>query len=1168
MADPTCIREPLVRREVLLIVALVLVMAVPCVLMLAAHPAEAGPAKDETFYLHNVTTPRQVGSVATLRIMDTRMGVDELNITVKTSNSVQDDWYLYPQVANDTIIEGPVTVDMWGLRKADQGNSPSVTMDFTLTDVDANGIAVAIIATGNLATDMITDWTEYAVSSGAFAPHTLASGHSLYLYFSIHGNSANSYQLAWGDSVYRSRMDLRSQDYVLVAAVEVLDHDGVAQTAFPSDVPDKDVTFHATVVDPFGGYDVREVWCTLTGPDGEVFIDHAPMTKVGGFFNTYSNEYALAWNYTGFPTGQYNVTVDAVDDTGWYYRYPDHPEDATYGGHLGSAMTTFWIGGLPNRVIVTVLDAAGAPLEGADVVIARYSGVTDAEGNVTLMVVNGTYELGVLWQDVPVYSEQVGFSGDTNLTVSVRVYNPSFTVLDDAGAPVGDAVVFIMHPNGTQLPTFWRTDAAGGFGLLRMAGGPYQLSVLWRGVTVFEGVVSVIGSGPFVIDSMVYTLAFTVTDDLGVPLDLAQVVVANTTTGVVTDSRMTDANGQAASRLPVGSYDIDVYWRDTLVYNDTRGYLLDASATILLRARVYTVEFVVIDTRGIPLENAMAIVKVMGTRQVVDLGQTDVMGHVSTMMPSGTFDFEVYWRDILVNASSGLAVSGNEQVTIVGSVFWVEVHVLDSRDVPVAAALVTFVHSTGQGFGTQITDRAGQITFRLPIGLYAVDVVWQESSVYDDALVISVGGPFVLHVFVYYIDLRVADTIGAPLDGATVEIWNASTDRSMAATVTNATGVAHFRLPTGTYRMLIVWSESPVFQGTLALRADVDRTIAALVYLVPFRTVDSKDIALEGATLQVVNSSTARPMGTQTTNATGVCVLRLPIGSYFVSVTWQNTNVFLSKVAITRNAEVVVHAAVYYLTFHIVDGDSFNLGNARLVVTNSTTTAVLGTLTTPDDGAVELRLPQGEIAFDVWWMTVKVNTSAGVSVHANDMILVKARVFHLTVKVIGADGVAVRGAKVLIERGIEVWSAGTTDMTGMATFRLPGGSYSINMTFKATYYLTRIHVSRGVPIGLTSSMTVEIKFKDTEYPIPWYRTTLFSVVFAYVLSVVVLCVVFYMILRRYAERTRDAKEAEAPAPAKEGDGKGDGKGEDGNEDDIDALIRDSSGKDNGMRPGE
>ena len=1162
MANPTGTRKPLVSREVLLILALVLAIAVPTMLVLAASPAEAGPAKDETLYLHNVTESRQVGSIATLRTMDTFMGVDGLNVTVRTTNSVQDDWYLYPPLANDTTVEGVVSVHVWGLRTGTGGSPPGVTMRFTLNDIDANGNTVATIATSNLATDMLNDWKEYLVSSTSISPYTIGSGHSLHLTFSINGNSANDYQIAWGDSVYRSRMDLRSQDYVLVAAVEVLDHDGVAQTAFPSDVPDKDVSFHATVVDPFGGYDVREVWCTLMGPDDDVIIDHAPMTKVSGFFNTYSNEYALDWNYTGFASGQYNVTVDAVDNTGWYYRYPAHPEDATFGGHLESATTSFWIGGLPNRVNVTVLDSAGAPIEGARVAIARYGGLTDADGNITLMVVNGTYELAVMWQDVNVYSEQVGIAGDTNFTVSVRVHSPVFTVLDDAGAPVGDAVVFIMHPNGTQLPTFWRTDATGGFGLLRMAGGAYVLDVLWRGVTVFEGAIDVNGSGPFVIHSMVYTLTFTVTDDLGAQLDLAQVVVANTTTGVVTDSRMTDPLGHAASRLPVGSYDIDAYWRNTLVYNGTRGYLLDASANLVLRARVYTVGLVVIDSRGIPLENAMAIVKVMGTRQVIDLGQTDAMGRVSTRMPSGAFDFELYWRDILVNATSGLTVTGNEQVTIVGSVFWVEVHVIDSRDVPVAAALVTFVHSTGQGFGTQITDRAGQTTFRLPIGLYAVDVAWQESPVYDAALVISAGGPLVLHAAVFYIDLRVVDTTSAPLEGATVEIWNYTTDRSMAASNTNATGAVHFRLPTGTYRMLIVWSESPVHQDTFALRADVDRIIVALVYLVPLRTIDSKDIALEGATLQVANSSTARPMGTQTTNATGVCVLRLPIGSYFVSVTWQNSNVFFGKFAIASNTEIVVHAAVYYFTFHIVDGDSIDLGNARLVVTNSSTTAVLGTLTTPDNGTVELRLPQGEIAFDVWWMTVKVNSSAGVGVHANGLLLVKARVFHLTVKVIGSDGVAVRGAKVLIERGIEVWSAGTTDRTGMVRFRLPGGSYSINMTFKATYYLTQIHVSRVVPIGLTSSMTVEIKFKDTEYPIPWYKTTLFSVVLAYVLSFAVLCVVFYMILRRYAERTSQAKEAEVPAPAKEGEGKV----KEAGDDDIDQLIRDSTEKDEGKGP--
>jgi len=389
------------------------------------------------------------------------------------------------------------------------------------------------------------------------------------------------------------------------------------------------------------------------------------------------------------------------------------------------------------------------------------------------------------------------------------------------------------------------------------------------------------------------------------------------------------------------------------------------------------------------------------------------------------------------------------------------------------------------------------------------------------------------------------------------------------------------------YRMLVTWSQSPVYETVLALRSDIDNEVVALVYHAPFRAIDSRGVALEGATLQVTNSSTARPMGTRTTDTTGTCLLRLPIGSYFVNVTWQDTNVFLSRVTVDGNDAIVLHVAVYYFTFHIVDGDSLDLGNARLVVVNSTTSAVLGTLTTPDNGTVDLRLPQGEIAFDVWWMTVKVNSSAGVGVHANGLLLVKARVYHLTVRVIGSDGAAVRGAKVLVERGVEVWSAATTDKAGEAKFRLPGGSYSVNMTFKATYYMTRILVSRIVPVGLTQSMTVEIKLKDSEYPIPWYRTTLFSVIFAYVLSFVVLILVFWLILRRYGERARPADEGKAPAEEGEGkaedeagdkgSGKGEDKGEDNrsgkggdkgadessDDDDIDELIRDTEGKDKG-----
>ena len=1217
-----------------LVVTLAALIAVPLALVPEGADAQ-GPDLTITFYLHNVTQSRQVGSIATLRIMDTTMGTDELNMTVRSKNSVTDDFYLYPTLANDTTISGIATIHMWGLREADTGDSKGVTMTFTLQDYDATGTLVATIASGTLNEgNMFNDWREYAVPTDAFPVYTVRAGHTLRAVFELNGNSANYYHIAWGDDVYRSRVDVTSRDYMEVGALEALDYAGVAQSSFESDADDKGVTFHATVVDPFGGYDVRAVWCTLTDPDGTVVMDHVPMVKTAGFFNTYRNEYSLPWNYDGFQSGPYNLTVDAVDNTGWYYRYPAHPEDETFGGHLSSMSITFWIGELPVPVTVSVVDGAGVPLEGALVSLYRWDLPTDATGNVTMFVPNGTHLLTVWWQDVAVNTTSLLVNGPATVNVTADVWSPTFTVVDDQLAPVADAVVFVVHPNGTQLPGFWRTDAQGAFSLARMAGGDYQLRVLWRGVDVFNGAVSVHAAGPFVVGAQVYTLRFEVVDNLGSPLELAQVVVANSSTGLVADSRLTDLDGNATSRLPVGAYDIVVYWRNELVFDGLVGYLLDSSDTLVLNARVYTISINVVDSLGTTLDGAFIIMTAVTSQYVLDSGYTDLNGDFGARTPGGGFDLAVYWRDILVNLTLGHTVTGDVELQVVAAVFWVDVSVLDDHGAPVAGALVTFTHSSGQGFGTEIANAAGAAEARLPVGLYAVDVVWEQSPVYGDAHVIDASGPLVLSVAVYYLDMRmldskdvplgnatvelwnsttgrymardftpgsgmvtfrlpagaysvlvtwemgevfrgiqqlgdsllvttrcavyyydlhIVDTIDMPLSEALVELWNASSGRWMGTHLTNVQGYVGYRLPVGTYGMLITWSDSPVHRSTTVLDRNIDTKIVALVYHVRFHAVDGHGVDLVGAMLEVSNATTDRPMGTHLTNNTGSTTLRLPIGRYLTSVTWMDTGVFREVLYITSNDEVLLHVAVYYVTFHLVDGDGLDLPDAILVVTNATSGTVLATGTTPTTGVLVFRLPHGSLSFTAKWMSVEVNSTSGMAFEANMEVRTVCKVWYLTVHMRGSDGAALRGAKVIVERDMVAVTAASTDPGGLVVFRLPYGQYTVNMTYKTTYYLTPIDVRRTEQVDLSKSQVLEIKLTKDEYPIPFYRTNLFAIIMAFVITFVVLVVVFYYVLKRreqrYGHKPPEAEEGKAPEADEEGapgqEGAQDAKDEDG-----------------------
>ncbi|MCK5414587.1 MAG: hypothetical protein KAJ35_04315, partial [Thermoplasmata archaeon] len=394
------------RRPNLRILTIWTVLVLMLVSSLAVMPdeaeAQAPGNKDITFYLHNVTTGAQIGPITTLRIMNTTQG-NTLNESVRSSKSVQNDFYLYPVLADNTAVDNNVTVHLWARRIATSGDNRGANFIMNLYDVDSTGADVATIASATINYNMLTAWREYTISATNVAQYEVASGHSLRLYVEIDGSSSNDYQMAWGDTTRRSRVDIEMNDYVRVNDVDTLDHQRIPRIVYSQLTANKTMYFLANITDPYGGYDVALVNATLVAPNGTTILDDVVMTKTKGFFNSYYNEYEYTWNYSGYPTGQYNLTVDAVDWTGYYYRFPTNPGDTTYGGHLETMTVSFWIGGMPHKVTINVTDDLGAVLPGAAVSMGPTGGTTDAGGQVILMIANGTFDLEVRWQNVPVY---------------------------------------------------------------------------------------------------------------------------------------------------------------------------------------------------------------------------------------------------------------------------------------------------------------------------------------------------------------------------------------------------------------------------------------------------------------------------------------------------------------------------------------------------------------------------------------------------------------------------------------------------------------------------------------------------------------------------------------------------------------------------------------------
>ncbi len=1047
-------------------VALLVAMA------MASTDTEAQETKDISLYLHNTTVSKDIGDVVTFRVINTTRGTTGLAKTEPTILATHQDWYLYPALADEVTINGRISMYIWALRTVRMGDSTQATMIYELYDIDATGAKVARIARGITNVDMPNYWKQYSISNISVTNYTVPKGHFLLMEYELQGSSSNNYQVAWGDYNYRSKIVIECQDYLLVDKVEVIDQAGLPTYVLDMDVVDKDVSFTADVTDPFGGYDVRGANATLVGPGGRVYIDDVGMTKTAGYFTSYVTSFGLAWNYSGYPAGMYNLTVSSFDNTGYYYRFPAHPDNETYGGHLESLTIAFWLGGPPHNVTVTVLDNLTRPLEGAQVTIHDRSDFTDSEGNASIWTANATYGLWVHWQGVEVYAGTVNVSGDTALTVTVAVYDPAIHVVDDVGDPVDNAVVLVEHPNGTALAEFGRTDGNGDFVLDRMAGGEYHLTLFWLGAVVFDEDVTIDGNGPFDLTAYVFILDVRVEDDLGAGLGLAQVVIVENTSQIVLDSALTDLDGNMTSRLPLGFYDFIVYWRNSLVHDGTVGYHLNASGSIVLLADIFTIDITVTDTAGLPLEGAKVIVGSADCTQILDLGLTDGEGSTSTRLPRGDYTIWTYWRDILVDVISPYTVSAHQDLDIAGEVYWVPVVVQDSIGEPLGSASVGIVHSSGQPFGTRVTDAEGTLTLHLPAGTYTIDVTWSDVPVLTTTALIDSDDTLVLEVAVHYLEVHVVDATDMDLEGALVTSRIGLTGRIAGEGRTDDGGRVTFRLPAGTTLLNVSWKDSPVYSGAVDVDDNGEVTLAVAVYHATLEAVDSMEAPVAGAMLTVTNVTTGRPMGTAVTDGDGEAVLRLPLGVYDVLVIWQGHVVFEGVETVESMEDHILACSVHYVTLHLVDADGIDLESSTVTVTAVDGGGTMGTLVTDGTGSVTYRLPAGDFVVDATWRDVGVLATT-LEVAEDGAVQMVASVHHPVVHLVDTGGLDLANAEVtmaLAGTGT-VLVTGTTDGDGSVAFRLPGADYLVTARWQDTGVLeAAITVDGNGPYTLTASV--------------------------------------------------------------------------------------------------
>ena len=315
---------------------------------------------------------------------------------------------LYPTLGTRLRIQGTVLFRVW--MKSD---APTFGIAlFTLYEISVNGSSKEVAGTeGPMGiSSRISDFN-FAIS-GINA--TIEPSSTLQFRFTfVSSDSEEKAYLLWNDSRTPTQIVIPCLDHL---SIEFSIHDqyGITASAYRANYSEEQVGvwMELAATDPFGLNDLRSIFVSVEDGTGNVIVDGEPMSLDTSGASFYSGIFAFN---TSFPVGSYVVLLEILDSSGNSY-------------HISSGFGIAYFYSLK----FTLVDEFDQPLSEANYTITATSlvyatGSTNMAGLAQMQLpssdVVGTYEIRVLWKNVPItVLSELDLTKETTLHLNVEVF--------------------------------------------------------------------------------------------------------------------------------------------------------------------------------------------------------------------------------------------------------------------------------------------------------------------------------------------------------------------------------------------------------------------------------------------------------------------------------------------------------------------------------------------------------------------------------------------------------------------------------------------------------------------------------------------------------------------------------------------------------------------------
>ena len=431
------------------------------------NSAYTGAAKPMEFYFHYVDNPIPAGGTETKYVMNTIRQFDFSSQQEAYENALYKpiglpkiviDFYLNPNLAGPVTFDGNWQVFIWVNSTAYKPTGFMVNF----REVTAGGNvlwdsgSISPEVTSNIGSYLDVPISNYNLSTPL--THSFTAGSTLLVEVEVNAGSSAETRIWYDSALYPSKAILPAKDYARPASINTYNVENQETTLFYYNWSEtqRKVIVRSNVTDPFGEYDIYQVYMTIIDPTGTAVRNNVVMSRVSGGFgqSDYSQIFETSWSYpVSAVVGNYSVTVMVVDNNGNYQQsrtgsFSPYIEEETFVFNVG--IVEYY------DPMFLVTDDIDDPLPNAQVYLTLANGTketypryTSSNGFINLTDVPlGDYSLTILWKDRIVKETMVHVDSSNIFPIKTQVYKLTVKVLDTNGVPVYGSYVIAETPSG------------------------------------------------------------------------------------------------------------------------------------------------------------------------------------------------------------------------------------------------------------------------------------------------------------------------------------------------------------------------------------------------------------------------------------------------------------------------------------------------------------------------------------------------------------------------------------------------------------------------------------------------------------------------------------------------------------------------------------------------